>query len=108
MTRYSGVVGFGRSVETPNNSGVWRDVMTTRKYKGDVIRNSRLLNFDDTVSGDLRVSNSISILADEYAMGHFMEIKYVSWSGQNWVVTNVEAKRPRLIMNLGGIYNGPT
>ena len=47
-------------------------------------------------------------MADSYAEENFFAIKYVRWMGARWVVTNVEVRRPRLILNLGEVYNGPT
>ncbi len=50
----------------------------------------------------------ISIVADAYARGHFFAIRYVEWAGERWTVTNVEVQAPRLILQLGEVYNGPT
>jgi len=63
---------------------------------------------EDAVISDISVSNSISILADEYAIKHFFKIKYVRWEGVPWSVTSVEVRAPRLILSLGSVYNGPT
>ena len=108
MTRFCGNVGYGEAVETPAESGVWKDVITVRKYYGDVLRNTRQLVEGDNLNNDLTVSNSISIVADAYAYQHFFAIRYVVWSGSLWKVTDVEVQRPRLILRLGGAYNGPT
>ena len=62
----------------------------------------------DQVLDDITVRNSISIVADPYANEHFFAIRYVAWAGSLWRVTDVEVQRPRLLLRLGGIYNGPT
>lgn len=108
MTRFFGVVGYGESVEDPPGSGVWVDRVTEYHYQGDVVRNTRTLESGDSVNSDISVGNSISIVADEFAVGHFFNIKYVMWQGARWTVTTVEVREPRLILTLGGIYNGPT
>lgn len=108
MARFFGEVGYGKSVETPLESGVWEDVITEFSYRGDVIRNTRQLESSDKVNDDISVSNSISVVADAYAIEHFFEIKYVRWAGVLWTVTTVEVRSPRLILNLGSVYNGPT
>jgi len=108
MTRFCGEVGFGESIEEPSGSGVWEDVITEFTYFGDVIRNSRMLREGVSVNDNITVNNSISIVADAYAREHFFNIRYVKWAGVLWLVTEVEAKSPRLILNLGGVYNGPT
>jgi hypothetical protein len=108
MARFYGKVGYGRSVESPEGSGVWTDEITEKSYSGDVIRNTRRLEYGDKANPDLSIGNSISIVADEYATEHFHNIKYLEWEGALWTVTNVEVRRPRLILEIGEIYNGPT
>lgn len=108
MARFFGEVGYGDSVETSPESGVWEDRITEYEYYGDVIRNTRRLESGESVNDDIRVNNSISILADEWAIKHFFKIKYVRWEGVLWTVTDVEVREPRLILSLGSVYNGPT
>jgi hypothetical protein len=108
MARFFGAVGYGDSVEDPSDSGVWVDVVTEASYYGDVVRNTRNMNEGDNLNDDITVTNSISIIADEYAIAHFFKIKYVRWAGVLWTVTSVEVRSPRLILSLGSVYNGPT
>jgi hypothetical protein len=108
MARFHGEVGYADSVETPEGSGVWEDIITEISYYGDVIRDTRKLEPGETLHDDIKVGNSISIVADDYAIKHFFKIKYVRWAGTLWTVTNVEVRSPRLIMHLGSVYNGPT
>lgn len=107
MNRFSGKVGYGESLENPAGSGVWVDQITDYPYFGDVIRNARRLETNDSINGNISVGNSISVVADEYANQHFFAIKYVIWEGVAWTVNSVEVKHPRLILNLGEVYNGP-
>ena len=104
MARFYGVVGY--AVNVKKAPGVWDEQITERGYYGDVFRNARRLEPGDTVIDDLRVNNSISIMADTYANAHFFAIRYVKWMGTRWKVTNVEVQRPRLILTFGGVYNG--
>lgn len=106
MAKFFGKIGYGVSQETA--PGVYEDVITEKDYYGDVIRNSRGLEENDKVNYDLSVGNSISIVADAYANEHFFAIRYIRWAGALWTVTDVEVQRPRLILRLGGVYNGPT
>lgn len=108
MARFFDAVGYGESVETPVGSGVWIDQINEIKYYGDIIRDTRKLEPGENLNDDITVGNSISIVADEYAIEHFFKIKYVRWAGTLWKVKNVEVKSPRLIMSLGSVYNGPT
>ena len=108
MRRFHGEVGYGEQVEKPEQSGVYVEEITEFPYFGDVLRNSRTLERGDKINEDISVSASISIVADQYAIDHFHKIKYVRWEGVTWVVTTVEPRRPRLILTLGSVYNGPT
>jgi hypothetical protein len=106
--RFSGIIGFaGGRVEDP--PGVWKETpIVERSYFGDVIRNSRQLQGDQQVNPNVTVGNSISIVADALANENFMNIRYVGWMGSLWTVENVDVQAPRLILRLGGVYNGPT
>jgi|SRR3954465_5564268 len=106
MTRFFGKVGYGISVD--QGEGVWTTVVSEHLYQGDVVRPSRRYLSDDKVNSDLTVGNAISIVADGYANNHFFAIRYVEWRGALWEVTNVDVESPRLVLRLGGAYNGPT
>lgn len=105
MARYYGKVGYGVAVET--SPGVYEDVITEFFYFGDVVRNSLKFKEGQSTNNDLTVGNSISIIADAYANENFFAIRYVIWSGAYWAVSEVEILRPRLLLRLGGVYNGP-
>jgi|SRR5689334_1622463 hypothetical protein len=107
MARFSGVVGYGATVENPSGSGVWVAAITERPYFGEVQRNTRRLDGATKVNADISVGNSISIVADAYALQNILAIRYVEWLGSLWTVDSVEVERPRLLLRLGGVYNGP-
>lgn len=106
--RFSGTVGYATSAET--SPGVWEDIITERTYLGDVNRDIRRLDPSSavpaTLNDDVKVENNFSIVADAYAYENFMKIRYVTWNGVNWAVTTVEVRRPRLILSIGGLWNG--
>lgn len=106
MNRFYGAVGYGQSVESA--PGVWTDVITEVSYYGNVIRNTRQLREGSLVNDDITVGNNISIVADAYANENFMSMRYIRWQGSLWTVAAVEVQAPRLVMTLGGLYNGPT
>lgn len=104
-TRFFGVVGYGETVMSA--PGVYSDSITERPYYGDILRNSRQLREGEHLNNDLTVSNSISIVADAYANDHFFAIRFVEWAGTLWKVEDVTVQSPRLVLRLGGVYNGP-
>lgn len=103
MTRWCGVIGYAETKETV--PGVWPEEFTERKYYGDLLRNSRRLQGSQQVNDDITISNQISILADPYAVQHFHAIRYAELFGTKWKVSSVEVQYPRLILELGGVYN---
>lgn len=106
MTKIATVVGYGETVE--KSPGVWDDVITEKRYFGDVLVPGRRVQDGADINKDLTPMNSISIVADAYASTHFFAIRYVKWSGVLWTVLNVQVQGPRLQLRLGGVYNGPT
>lgn len=106
MARFYGIVGYGITEET--SPGVWTDRIEERAYTGDTIKNYRKLSNGESINDNIDVANSISILSDPFAIQHFHSIKYVKWMGAAWKVIGVEVQYPRLILTIGGVYNGET
>ena len=86
--------------------GVWTEKITEREYFGDVIRNSRRLQNSGNLNDDVTISNEISILSDPYAINNFHSMRYVEFMGAKWKVSDIEVQYPRLLLTLGGLYNG--
>lgn len=104
MAKFYGAVGYAETTET--SPGVWEEVMTERNYYGDVTKNTRRLESSEHLNDNVVVNNLISIVSDPYAVNHFFAIRYIRWMGVSWKVTNVEVQSPRLILTIGGVYNG--
>lgn len=103
--RFHGEVGYGATVET--TSGVWEDVITEVAYYGDVESNALRAAQGNEILETITLSNSISIVADAYANENFSNIRYVMWNGIRWTINTITIDRPRLILYLGEVYNGP-
>ena len=104
MAKWFGKIGY--NVGTYEASpGVWKEKIEERPYYGEVIRNTRRLQTLDKVNDNITVSNQISILADPYASQNFHMIRYITFMNNKWKVTNVEVQYPRLILDLGEVYN---
>lgn len=104
MAKFYGKVGYVETVEI--RPGVWEQQVTERCYYGDLTRSNRKWDTSGNVNDDTNVNNEISIVADPFAYAHFGFIRYVEFMGQLWNVTAVEVQRPRLILSVGGVYNG--
>ncbi len=104
MAKYYGKIGY---IETKQTSpGVWEEVKEERYYDGDVIRNTRRWESNNNLNDNLNVSNQISIVADPYAYKNFHSMRYAEWMGTLWKITEVEVLYPRLVLTIGGVYNG--
>ena len=104
MAKWYGKIGYAETVEI--RPGVFKEQITEREYFGDVLYNNRRLQTSDQVNDDINISNRISILADPFANENFHSMRYLSFMGANWKVSSIEVAYPRLILTLGGVYNG--
>ena len=105
MARWFGKVGYSDSVEA--DPGVWTPNDIVREYYGDVIRNTtRWTGNPESTNDDLTVNSQISIVADPFAIANFHAIKWIEFMGVTWKVTNIDPQPPRLLLTLGGVYNG--
>lgn len=104
MGKWFGKIGYAVTEET--TPGVWVEQITERTYYGDIIRNTRRLQTSDKLNDDINVSNEISIVADPFARDNFHAMRYIEFMGTRWKVSSVEVQYPRLILSLGGVYNG--
>lgn len=106
MNKWFGKVGYAITSEV--RPGVWKDIITEREYFGDVIRYSKQTENSGEVIDNIAVTVSISIVADPFAYNNFHTIKYVEYMGSKWKVKTVDPQYPRLVLSLGGLYNGET
>lgn len=104
MAKWYGTIGYADTVET--TPGVWTEQITERKYYGDLTRNTRRLKTADKLNDDINIVNELSIVADPYAINNFHSMRYAEFMGAKWKINNVEVQHPRLVLTLGGVWNG--
>lgn len=104
--KYHGYIGYAVLTETATD--VFTEEIVEREAQGDILKVHRRLVGSEHINDNIVVSNQISIVADPFAYHNFHSIRYASWMGANWKVTSVEPAYPRLILDLGGVYNGKT
>lgn len=100
--KWFGQIAFAVQQET--SPGVTEDVLVVRDYYGDVIKAYKS-NEDNQVTLNFTVRNRISVLADPFAMNTFHSIAYITFMGAKWRVSGVEVQFPRLLIELGDVYN---
>lgn len=107
--KFSGKVGFWKKdIET--KPGVYKPGIVEKSYTGDVLNHSRRFQSTENQQNEnLKLTSRLSILSDLYMQQNWASIKYVSWNGVNWTVSSVDiSPYPRVILELGGVYNGKT
>lgn len=103
MAKYYGKIGYAVTKET--EPGIYEEIIEEREYFGDVIRNTRRLREASKVNDDVNISNLISIVADPFANNNFHAMRYITFMGSKWKISDVEVQYPRLILTIGGLYN---
>lgn len=104
MAKYSGLVGYDTQEETV--PGVWSPVVSPKKMKGEIIRQTSSSQNGDKVNNDITLNHRVSLIGDAYAFGNYYNIKWIEIDGMKWTVSSVEVQRPRLVLSLGGLWNG--
>lgn len=105
MAKWFGKVGYSETVETV--PGVHTPQITVHEYYGDVKRNSTKWAGNSESTNDNRTVNvQISIVADPFAIEKFYSMKWIEYMGVKWEIASVEPELPRLLLTLGGIFNG--
>ena len=107
MAKFYGEIGFVFD-QVENVPGVFKDSIAKRNYAGDVLRNVSKMQNGENLNDNLTIDNKLSIVADPFANENFYAMRFVNWMGAFWKISSVEVQRPRLILTIGGVYNGPT
>ena len=106
MAKFYGKIGFTKTVENPPRSGKFVPETTEKDYTGDILGEIHKWEPAEKVNDDLTITNRFSIIADGFAIENMSFIRFVNWQGQRWKVVSANVQRPRLILAIGGVYNG--
>lgn len=104
MTKFRGKIGINRGpIET--SPGIFTPTIEEVEVTGEIRsigarwRNASLR---ETVSA----RHVLSIVTPESSVAEYTEVVYIWWQTQKWAVVEIEYKRPRVELTLGGVYNG--
>nr|DAP46083.1 MAG TPA: hypothetical protein [Caudoviricetes sp.] len=106
MAKWCGKIGYG--IKTEYEDGAWEDRIVERTYYGDRITDRIKRQSSGNVNDDISINNVISVVADPFAIENYIFMIYVEIMGVKWKVTSIEEQRPRLLLTVGGLYNGNT
>ena len=104
MAKFHGKIGYVRTEETA--PGVYEEVVTEYDSYGDVLRDSMQWQKSENLNDNLTISNRFTLVGDWFSYENFTRMRYITYMGAKWKITNVELQRPRLIISAGGVYNG--
>lgn len=110
MAKFYGRIGYNIGhIENPPGSGIYVENIVEKMYCGDVLKNnSRWNDADERLNDNLNIQNRFSIVADPFAYQNFSTMRYIEWLGVLWKIKSVDVNRPRLTLEVGGVYNAPT
>ena len=105
--KYFGNAGF-RLKDVEVEPDVYEPQLVVKRVRGDVIssRYRRDQNGDNSTIDNIRITNQISLVADQFFMKHISNLLYMEYQGVKWKVESFDVSRaPRVIVDLGGDYN---
>ena len=105
MAKWYGKVGYAVYAEI--EPGTWKEQITEIPYYGDIKSDHfKRQQSSNQVNDNIVISNVISIVADPFAYQNCSNIAYAEYLGTKWKVTDIDPQFPRLLLTLGGVYNG--
>lgn len=104
MAKFHGKIGF---VTSERHDGIYEYSVVERTYRGDILQNHRRWDQKDKILDDLDISNRISLISDDFIVKNLGTMKYVEFMHCLWEIKSVDISYPRIILLLGGVYNGP-
>ena len=103
MAKFHGIIGY--AIQTEVRPGVCQEQIVERECYATVLSGSFVNQQTSEANEDLRVNNRISIVANTYAIENFQFMRYITYMGVKWRISNVDVSYPELILTIGGVYN---
>ena len=102
MAKFFGKIGF--EIQTETRPGVWEGFIE-KTYRGDLLKLMNRNQDVGQVNENIALSNTVSIVADPFAVNNFAAIRYIEYLGTKWEVSSVEVNYPRMTLYIGGEYH---
>ena len=104
MSKCSGVIGYALAGET--RPGVWSEDITEKQYYGDIVRDNRKIIDQSQINSNITINNNISVTSNKFMLTNMAYMRYVTFMGSKWSISSIDIKPPKLIITMGGLYNG--
>lgn len=103
--KFSGKAGF-RIDDVEIEPGVYEPTVAVKSIKGTVISNYyQHQNSDKSTIDNARITNQLSIVANQFLNEHIANLVYIEFQGVKWKVESFDIRPPRVVVSLGGVYN---
>lgn len=103
MSKFHGSIGFITET-TETSPGIWTESIEEKSYVGELLKTRASSNQSGAINPDVSITDTVSIIADGYALDNLAAIRYVLWRGARWSIASIEVSYPRLLLTLGGLY----
>ena len=104
MAKFSGELGY--QLEVDIGGGITESRLSYRKCKGDLLENRRTSQNSNEIVEGVQLANKFSIVANPFLLENLGKLKAIKYLGTPWSITSATYSRPRVIIDVGGVYNG--
>ena len=105
MTRYLGLLGVKEpSIEV--RPGVYKSGINEKLVSGFLITRHIRYSALEIQQQTPSANQILSIIPPQGVVLNFETVAYITYQGLKWSVSAVKYAPPRVLMTLGGIYNG--
>ena len=104
MAKWFGKIGYSTTEEV--EPGIYESIIKELPYRGDVMSSRWKRQNSGEINDDISLANVISIVADRFAYQNCTKMVYIEYLGALWKISDIEVQSPRLLITIGGVYNG--
>lgn len=108
MAKFLGCIGLSEPTEV--SPGIYEEEIREMVVTGEIIRDALDIRHETNIVPDISLGNAVRILlpGPRENVGVIVPaLRYIRWMGVHWTIKQVEVQYPRLLLRLGGEYNGP-
>ena len=103
MAKQALILGLTESIESA--PGVWTKRPVELPYKADELTYNKQFAAGEGKNENVELRNRYSIVMKREKQ-YYTDIKYVKMGQKKWSVTAIEFLHPKMILTIGGVYNG--
>jgi len=108
MTKYYGKFGFTLKQKREGHPDIYDDVVVTKPTVGKILRQAVTYAPGIGYIEAQKQSVRISAVMSELLITNIEDLKFAEYQGRFLEVDSYDIKYPRVVVSLGGRYNGQT